>query len=120
MWLLKKPAVCCNLIQNSSYTPTKMSDALSMLAQDLSQDDCEIKVQAVRRIGAVAALLGPEATRKDLLPLLSSACVHTPRLPHYFPYSTAYKSQPSIFYPLLSLSNHSPHSTTLFYFFLHH
>jgi serine/threonine-protein phosphatase 2A regulatory subunit A len=45
---------------------------LDLLKEELTQDEAFLRVNAVHRILVVATILGPEATRRDLLPFLNS------------------------------------------------
>ena len=47
------------------------AEALTLLREDLENDDPEIRVEAMARVSAIAALLGPAKFEADLLPLLS-------------------------------------------------
>lgn len=47
---------------------------LDLLKWELGQDDTYLKVNALHRVSIVATVLGAEATRRDLLPFLSSTC----------------------------------------------
>jgi len=47
---------------------------LDLLKSELGQDDTYLKVNALHRVAVVATVLGPEATRRDLLPFLGSTC----------------------------------------------
>lgn len=48
------------------------NDALSFLKEELSSEDTEMRIFAMRRVSAVAALLGADRTRAELLEVLSS------------------------------------------------
>ena len=47
-------------------------EPLDLLKEELSCEDTYVKVNAVHRLPIVAALLGPEAVTRQLLPYLSS------------------------------------------------
>lgn len=59
---------------NIKMPKTEEPGPLDLLKSELSQDDTYLKVNALHRVAVVATVLGPEATRRDLLPFLNSTC----------------------------------------------
>lgn len=57
---------------NIKMPKTEEPSPLDLLKSELSQDDTFLKVNAIHRICVIATVLGPEATRRDLLPFLNS------------------------------------------------
>ena len=49
----------------------KGTEALQLLQEELASEDAETHTHAMRRLGLVAEALGPERTRKELVPFLS-------------------------------------------------
>jgi hypothetical protein len=49
-----------------------IGSALQLLQGDFSSGDQEIRLHAIKRARLVAEVMGPEATREELLPFLSS------------------------------------------------
>ena len=48
------------------------NDALAFLKEELKTEDTEMRIHAMRRVSAVAVLLGAERTRSELLVILNS------------------------------------------------
>lgn len=46
---------------------------MSVLTEDMKAEDTEVRIKAMQKLKIVAAALGPERTRKELLPYLNGA-----------------------------------------------
>ncbi len=56
------------------FTATEGEDSLTPIAiliDELKTDDIQLRLNAVRRLNTIARALGPERTRRELIPYLS-------------------------------------------------
>jgi len=47
---------------------------ISLLIDEMKSEDAESRVAAMRKLRVIAGALGPERTRKELVPFLNGAC----------------------------------------------
>ena len=55
--------------------------AVQSIINQLKHDDCQVRTKATGRLTTVAAALGPERTRNELLPFLQGKRILLPPLP---------------------------------------
>ena len=46
---------------------------LQIVTDELKHKKLKVRLHAIQRLGTIASALGPESTRKELIPLLTSA-----------------------------------------------
>ncbi len=44
---------------------------IAILIDELKNEDIQLRLNSIRRLGTIARVLGPERTRKELIPFLS-------------------------------------------------
>jgi len=49
---------------------------IAVLIDELKNDDIQLRLNSVRRLGTIALALGPDRTRNELLPLLKGFCAY--------------------------------------------
>ena len=47
---------------------------ISLLIDEMKSEDAESRIAAMRKLRVIAGALGPERTRKELVPFLNGAC----------------------------------------------
>jgi hypothetical protein len=55
---------------------------IAMLLDEMKSEDVEARINAMRKLQTVAAALGPERTKKELIPFLAGACLSARRAGH--------------------------------------
>lgn len=52
--------------------------SIKILIDELRNDDCQMRLKSIRRLGTIATALGPARTRDELVPYLNGACFPSP------------------------------------------